>query len=113
VRSYCRQNLAEYWSLVLQATETSLEDGGVSGYWVSWVALGPIRLWHTLLTGEIVSKTEGSQLAAERWPDLAAALMDIRAARVGADVPLGRAHATAAVNLGRRILTDLRVKPGR
>lgn len=71
---------------------------------VEWMALGPPRLWHTVRTGEIVSKTRAGELAAEHWPDLAAPLADVLAARRGEPAEFTTRHAVAAVTLGRRVV---------
>lgn len=109
VEAYCRANLVSYWkpdfdhfrevlpSLDLRATiprETLL-----------WVGLGPARLWHTIRTGEIVSKSRAGELAAARWPDLP--ILDLVSSRRGAEVPLTVAHAKASLELFDRIITDV------
>jgi len=69
------------------------------------VGLGPARLWHTIRTGEIVSKSRAGELAAARWPDLP--ILDLVASRRGADVPLKVAHALASLELFDRIMADV------
>ncbi|MGM1064124.1 nucleotidyltransferase domain-containing protein, partial [Saccharothrix sp. Mg75] len=97
VEEYCRRNLVEYWrpllDLVAQVTGPGLRAG------VLWVAFGPARQWHTIRTGEIVSKSRAAELAAAHWPDLAGPLHDLVAARRGADVELTEVHREAAVEL--------------
>lgn len=71
-----------------------------------WIATGPGRLWHTIRTGEIVSKSRAGELVAGRWPDLAGPLLDLVALRAGAPVEVTVAHGLAAVEAGRRVLAD-------
>ncbi|MEU3646346.1 hypothetical protein AB0E59_23405 [Lentzea sp. NPDC034063] len=109
VEAYCRDNLVSYWkpdfdrfrevlpSLDLQAP--------IPRDSVLWVGLGPARLWHTIRTGEIVSKSRAGELAAARWPDLP--ILDLMSSRQGADVPLTVAHAQATLVLFDRILADV------
>ena len=74
---------------------------------VLWIALGPVRLWHTIRTGEVVSKGRGGELAAQHWPDLAEPLATMVEARAGKPVRLTVEHGEAALELGRRILADV------
>ena len=77
-----------------------------------WVGLGPARLWRTINTGEIVSKSRAGELAAEHWPDLGEQLLDIVAERASKPVKLGNKHGRAAVEVGRRIMAEAGVGPG-
>ena len=109
VEAYCRTNLVEYWQPELAEVDEALRgrapDAPVSTEAVLWVGLGPARLWHTIRTGEIVGKTRAAELAAAHWPDLAAPLQDMLAARRG-ERALTTAHGVAAVELCKRILAD-------
>lgn len=102
VEAYCRDNLVSYWKRLfdqVQAmTELPRED-------ILWIGLGPARLWHTIRTGEIVSKSRAGELAAARWPDLP--ILDLVSARRGADVPLTSSHLKATITLFDRILGDV------
>ena len=97
-KEFCRENLAKYWTRWLTGGMRIMlryapEPPTERWLWaVVWVGLGPARLWHTINTGEIVSKSKAGELAAERWPDLAEPLLDIVAARGGKDVSLGTAR---------------------
>lgn len=103
VRAYCRRNLTGYWAPVLARAASG---GPADALLVQWIALGPIRLWETMRTGAIISKSRGAEVAARQWPDLAEPLRDIRAARSGAGNALGAEHHRAALTLGHRILAD-------
>jgi hypothetical protein len=107
-QEYCRDNLISYWLPVLDGSDEVIAVRAPSPDGVIWVGLGPARLWHTIRTGEIVSKSRAGELAAAAWPDLADPLHDIIAARAGHDVELTARHGHAAVELGRRILVMAR-----
>lgn len=102
VEAYCRDNLVGYWQRcfdqVRGMSELPRED-------IKWIGLGPARLWHTIRTGEIVSKSRAGALAAERWPDLP--ILDVVAARRDVSVPLTNAHLKASVELFDRITADV------
>jgi len=108
VERYCRENLVGYWQPLLEqagaliAGKKFLISGGVQ-----WIAFGPARLWHTIRTGEIVSKIRAAELAAQHWPDLAHPLRVLIAARRGEQVTLTAEHGEAALELGRRVLADV------
>ncbi|MFC6092771.1 nucleotidyltransferase domain-containing protein [Saccharothrix lopnurensis] len=102
VEAYCRRNLVEYWRPLLELVAGVTGPGHRDG--VLWVAFGPARQWHTIRTGEVVSKTRAGELAAEHWPDLADELRDLLAARRGERVELTAAHREAVVALGNRVL---------
>ncbi|GGM41168.1 hypothetical protein GCM10012275_10190 [Longimycelium tulufanense] len=110
VRDFCRGNLASYWASLLQQVELllALRSPGeeMLAQSIMWVAFGPPRLWHTITTGEVVSKTRGAELAMSAWPDLAGPLRELVAVRAGAKRVLTTEHARAAVDLGRRILAE-------
>ena len=78
---------------------------GLSRHDILWVGLGPARLWHTIRTGEIVSKSRAGEVAAARWPDLP--ILDLVASRRGSEVSLTDAHAQASVTLFDRIMADV------
>jgi hypothetical protein len=111
VRLFCVRNLGEYWRPTLDTTDAVLAgrppDVAPDPTGVEWLMLGPSRLWHTIRTGEVVSKTRAGELAARRWPDLAGAVADVLAHRRGEPAGLTAAHGHAAVALGRRVLDDI------
>ncbi|MEU0880324.1 hypothetical protein ABZ345_17110 [Lentzea sp. NPDC005914] len=102
VEAYCRANLVDYWQRLFDKVRTMPELPPED---ILWIGLGPARLWHTIRTGEIVSKSRAGELAAARWPDLP--LPDLVAVRRGGDVPLTSSHLKAAVELFDRILADV------
>jgi streptomycin 3"-adenylyltransferase len=114
-QEFCKHNLVDYWNdwltggsrIMLRYAPAPLTPGWL--WTVVWVGLGPARLWRTIDTGEIVSKSRAGELAAEHWPDLGEALLDIVAQRAGNDVELGNKHGRAAVELGRRIMAEVGV----
>jgi hypothetical protein len=112
-QEFCRQNLASYWAPLLDQSAVLLagrEPGSpVLPDPVLWIALGPVRLWHTIRTGEVISKGRGGEVAARHWPDLAEPLGAMVQARSGGPVRLTVAHGEAALELGRRILADVQV----
>jgi streptomycin 3"-adenylyltransferase len=100
VRSYCRRNLIEYWTPTLHYIAARPGDD----YLIQWLAMGPIRLRQTVSTGEIISKSQGLEIAAARFPDLADSLLDIRARRHGYPLAFTNDHHHAALELARRVL---------
>jgi streptomycin 3"-adenylyltransferase len=108
-KDYCRGNLISYWLPEVDRAESVLATREPDAPCAAeWLGLGPARLWHTIGSSEIVSKSRAGELAAERWPDLAEPLSDILAARAGRPVALTTPHGYAAVELGRRILVEAR-----
>lgn len=109
VEAYCRSNLVNYWKpdfdRFREVLPTLAPQASTPRETLLWVGLGPARLWHTIRTGEIVSKSRAGELAAARWPDLPT--LDLVASRQGSDVPLTVAHAKAALELFDRILADV------
>ncbi|WP_229694004.1 hypothetical protein [Lentzea pudingi] len=109
VEAYCRDNLVSYWKLdwdrFRSAVPTLDPEAPIARDTVLWVGLGPARLWHTIRTGEIVSKSRAGELAAARWPDLP--ILDLVASRRGEDVPLKVAHGLAGLELFDRIMADV------
>lgn len=109
VEDYCRTNLVSYWKLDFDRLREVLPSldlaAPIPRESLLWVGLGPARLWHTIRTGEIVSKSRAGELAAARWPDLP--VLDLVASRRGADVPLTVAHAQASLELFDRIMADV------
>jgi streptomycin 3"-adenylyltransferase len=116
-QDFCRRNLVEYWQdwltggprIMLRYAPAPLTPGWL--WTVAWVGLGPARLWRTINTGEIVSKSRAGELAAEHWPDLGEQLLDIVAERAGRGRKLGNKHGRAAVEVGRRIMAEVGVGP--
>ena len=109
VAAFCQGNLVEYWVPLLDHAETVIStrsgEEPAPADTVVWIALGPPRLWHTVRTGRIVSKTAAGRLAADAWPDLAAPLAEILAARHDPDAVLTTRHARAAIAIARRAAT--------
>ncbi|MGI5502489.1 nucleotidyltransferase domain-containing protein [Lentzea sp. CA-135723] len=109
VEAYCRDNLVSYWKVDFDrfrdVLPTLRPETVIPNAALLWVGLGPARLWHTIRTGEIVSKSRAGELAAARWPDLP--VLDLVAVRRGADLPLTVAHAAASLELFDRILADV------
>ncbi|MGW6930609.1 nucleotidyltransferase domain-containing protein [Lentzea sp. NPDC054927] len=109
VEAYCRDNLVSYWKLDFDRFREVLPSldpqASIPRDALLWVGLGPARLWHTIRTGEIVSKSRAGELAAARWPDLP--ILDLVASRRGSDVPLTVAHGQAALELFDRIMADV------
>jgi streptomycin 3"-adenylyltransferase len=107
-QEFCRVNLREYWLPLLDASEAVLDsrspDVVPNAAGVIHIGLGPTRLWHTIRTGEIVSKSRAGELAAKCWPDLAEHLAEIVMVRNGKHATLTAAHGRSAIELGRRIL---------
>jgi hypothetical protein len=108
LQRFCAANLAGYWSPLLDTVRRAIADrapgAAADPGTVQWIALGPPRLWHTIRTGEIVSKSRAGELAAEHWPDLAGPLVDIVATRRGQRAHLTTRHAHAALTVGDRIM---------
>ncbi|MFD4639600.1 nucleotidyltransferase domain-containing protein [Lentzea sp. NPDC058436] len=102
VEDYCRSNLVSYWTPLFDQVRVAPEvprDG------IVWVGLGPARLWHTIRTGEIVSKSRAGELAAARWPDLP--ILDVVSVRRGSPAELTAVHTRATVELFDRIMADV------
>ncbi|XVV05002.1 nucleotidyltransferase domain-containing protein [Actinosynnema sp. CA-248983] len=105
VEGWCRRNLVEYWAPLVALGAAASGPGLREG--VLWLAFGPARLWHTIRTGEIVSKTRAGELAAQRWPDLADPLADLVEARHDPGRELRVEHREAAVEVGRRVPAEV------
>ncbi|WP_344883064.1 nucleotidyltransferase domain-containing protein [Allokutzneria multivorans] len=110
-KRFCLRNITEYWAPVLDQAKEMLAplapDADANAKGVEWIALGPPRLWHTVRTGEVIGKSQAGLAAAAHWPDLAAELNDVLAARSGQDVRLTARHGNAAVALGERVVREL------
>ncbi|MFI9812327.1 nucleotidyltransferase domain-containing protein [Saccharothrix variisporea] len=104
VEQWCRRNLVEYWAPLVELGAAARGPGLREG--VLWLAFGPARLWHTIRTGEIVSKTRAGELAGAHWPDLADALKALVEARHDPGRELREEHRVVAVELGRRVLAE-------
>lgn len=107
VEAYCRDNLVSYWKLDfdrLSEVLPSLDPAAVIRV-TRCCGQASARLWHTIRTGEIVSKSRAGELAAARWPELP--ILDLVASRQGSDVPLTVAHAAATLELFDRIMADV------
>ncbi|MFD7495460.1 aminoglycoside adenylyltransferase domain-containing protein [Streptomyces sp. NPDC059832] len=87
---FSRANLDQYWrNRITLSEQIHLHDEAahpVSTFEVEWMSLGPARLLATVLTGRIVSKSEGGELAADRSPEFRPHLTQVLDARRGADV---------------------------
>jgi hypothetical protein len=111
VKTYCRDNLVSYWKPDFDHARVVLPeflaDRPVSREHVLWSGLGPARLWHTIHTGEIVSKSRAGELAAARWPRLAPLILDLVASRQGDDdAVLTVEHVRASIELFDLIIGD-------
>lgn len=111
-QEYCRGNLINYWLRLLDGVAPLLDQRGpddpVDTNAAVWIGLGPVRLWHTIRTGEIVSKSRAGELAADHWPDLGPCLRDIVAVRRGAAIALTTPHGRAVLEVGRRVMAEAR-----
>jgi hypothetical protein len=87
---FSRANLDQYWRNRINLSEQIyLAEGAthpVSAFEVEWMSLGPARLLATVLTGRIVSKSEGGELAADRSPEFRPHLTRVLDARRAAEV---------------------------
>ncbi|MFI5771584.1 nucleotidyltransferase domain-containing protein [Streptomyces sp. NPDC051658] len=87
---FSRVNLDQYWrNRITLSEQIYLHNEAahpVSTFEVEWMSLGPARLLATVLTGRIVSKSEGGELAADRSPEFRPHLAQVLDARRGADV---------------------------
>jgi hypothetical protein len=88
---FSRANLDQYWRNRITLSEQIYlnEEAAhsVSAFEVEWMSLGPARLLATVLTGRIVSKSEGGELAADRSPEFRQHLTQVLDARRGVDAP--------------------------
>lgn len=111
VATYCRDNLMSYWRTEIDRARASVKNidqrKPVFREAVLWVGLGPARLWHTINTGEIVSKSRAGTLAASRWPDLAVPILDLVRNRQGEAVVLTPDHIAASITLFDHIVADV------
>lgn len=108
---FCKQNLATYWSGVVDQWRAALDTGrltddDVDTYSVVWTVLGPPRLVVTIETGEVVSKTASGQFAAERWPEHGSLIERALSSRAGGLETFGLPDAAAVVALGRRVVEE-------
>ncbi|SMX70800.1 hypothetical protein [Brevibacterium linens] len=104
LRPWIRTNLREYWSpLVAQLRDRPPQDSttllrrlltsprGLTAGTVAWCVLGPARMHHTLMTGEIIGKEEAGFHALTAFPDhtpiTEVALAKIRGARIPSAQP--------------------------
>nr|BAM98986.1 putative DNA polymerase beta domain protein region [Streptosporangium amethystogenes] len=85
---FSRANLDEYWrnraNLSEQMYPRHRTDQPVPTFEIEWMSLGPARLLATVLTGRIVSKSEGGELAADRFPEFGSHLERVLDSRRGA-----------------------------
>lgn len=111
VEAYCRENLVGYWKPEVEYGRTVVTtwepSRPIPPAGLLWVGLGPARLWRTIRTGEIVSKSRAGELAAARWPDLAPLVLEMVAMRRGEDVVLTADHLRASIDLFDRIIGDV------
>ncbi|MEV5200109.1 nucleotidyltransferase domain-containing protein [Streptomyces sp. NPDC053720] len=86
---FSRANLDKYWrNRITLSEQICLNNEAahpVSAFEVEWMSLGPARLLATVLTGRIVSKSEGGQLASDRSPEFRQHLTQVLDTRRGAD----------------------------
>lgn len=86
---FSRANLDQYWRNRIILSEHIYLNGEVahpvSTFEVEWMSLGPARLLATVLTGRVVSKSEGGELASDRSPEFRRHLTQVLDARRGSD----------------------------
>ncbi len=114
VAAYCRKNLVDYWEPLLSAAADvdPATAPTVPASALEWLALGPIRLAHTIQTGEIISKSvAGAKMLElvfdEERPSFDAALAT-RSGAVDPQVPIDARHlAVASQAISRTVLEPL------
>nr|ADC96651.1 hypothetical protein [Streptomyces sp. SN-1061M] len=86
---FSRANLDQYWRNRIGLSEQIYllpeTPHPVSDFEIEWMSLGPARLLATVLTGRIVSKSEGGELAADRFPEFRPHLTAVLDSRRGSD----------------------------
>lgn len=66
LRNWVADNLREYWAPLAESVSSGRRRLTASG--VEWCLLGPARMHHTLMTGEILSKEAAGHHALEEYP---------------------------------------------
>lgn len=87
--AYSATNLDEYWGNRITLSErmymaTSADDP-IPQFEIEWMSLGPARLLATVLTGRVVSKSDGGRFAADRFPGFTAHMKRVLDARIEPD----------------------------
>lgn len=82
-------DIDQYWrNRIILSEQIYLNDEAahpVSTFEVEWMSLGPARLLATVLTGRIVSKSEGGEPASGRSPEFRRHLTQVLDTRRGSD----------------------------
>ncbi|MDN5774446.1 MAG: DUF4111 domain-containing protein [Brevibacterium aurantiacum] len=79
LRSWVARNLREYWAPLADSAHSGRRR--LSAGTVEWCLVGPARMHHTLLTGEIISKEAAGRRALEAFPDHSA-ILEVALARL-------------------------------
>ncbi|SDS44279.1 hypothetical protein SAMN04489751_2027 [Brevibacterium sandarakinum] len=92
LRNWVADNLREYWAPLARSVSSGKRRLTASG--VEWCLLGPARMHHTLLTGEIIGKEVAGRHALETFPEyariVAIALAHLRGAAIPTSPPRGQ-----------------------
>ncbi|MCF2572421.1 aminoglycoside adenylyltransferase domain-containing protein [Brevibacterium sp. UCMA 11754] len=79
LRNWVARNVREYWVPLAESARRGRRT--LSAGTVEWCLLGPARMHHTLLTGEIISKERAGRHALEAFPDHSA-IIEVALARL-------------------------------
>lgn len=82
LRNWVARNIREYWAPLAESARRGRRT--LSAGAVEWCLLGPARMHHTLLTGEIISKEDAGRHALEAFPDHSA-IVQVALARLRGD----------------------------
>lgn len=82
LRNWVARNVREYWAPLAESARRGRRT--LSAATVEWCLLGPARMHHTLLTGEIISKEDAGRHALEAFPDHSA-IIEVALARLRND----------------------------
>jgi nucleotidyltransferase-like protein len=112
LRAWNAGNLIDYWrplaAQLRNALEGVPEETIVDSAGVVWVALGPSRLHHTLLTGDITSKTGAAAHIARHFPQWTELAARAAQSRSGSAVVFTAADAAAAADLTDAVIAACR-----
>jgi len=115
LRAWLLGNLHGYWSQEADRLERALadrpEDQPLSAMGTCWVVLGPPRLHATLVTGEVISKSDAGEYVARLLPRHADLVERCVAARAGADVAFTTVDGREAVALMRTVIASADALP--
>jgi hypothetical protein len=105
-------NLIDYWRPFAAQLRDALEgvpnETIVDSAGVVWLALGPARLHHTLLTGDITSKTNAAAHIARHFPEWTELALRAAHARSGSAIVFTAADAAAAADLTDAVIAASR-----